>query len=480
VARFDASLKRLEYSTYIPGALFLPSLALHSDGSLSLAGSAQEGAFTTPGSLQPQFGGASDAYLLRIAPDGSRPLFATYFGGSPNDGANGLVLDEQGNAGLLVVAINEGSPLEESSGQFAWISADGSSLLSTQPIAAVPYGSPRLIRAGNGEVFLFSPVYSPVLPTTDDAPLRAGCAQQEHWHLTQWGNDGVEKFASYLPQQSEGSPFLAAGPPGVLYLRGSNSIERIDLNAPNDAAVQCVTGAASRKSFSSVSPGEIITLLGAGMGPLEGVGAAPVASPFASARYPQVLAGARVWVDGVPAPLLYVQASQINAVVPYATPVVRNVLIEIEYEGRRLSLDAYSNHGRVGLFSLDGSGIGQAAALNQDGTLNSESNPAARGSIVVLYGTGIGPTDPALPDGGLGPLSFDELARPSGVLQAAIDDTADILYAGSAPGLINGVAQFNLRIPATVSLPRQIQRVPVDIRLNGAPPQNFVTIWVRE
>jgi uncharacterized protein (TIGR03437 family) len=132
------------------------------------------------------------------------------------------------------------------------------------------------------------------------------------------------------------------------------------------------------------------------------------------------------------------------------------------------------------LFSLDGSGIGQAAALNQDGTLNSESNPAARGSIVVLYGTGIGPTDPALPDGGLGPLSLDELARPSGVLQAAIDDTADILYAGSAPGLINGVAQFNLRIPATVSLPRQIQRVPVDIRLNGAPPQNFVTIWVRE
>jgi uncharacterized protein (TIGR03437 family) len=352
--------------------------------------------------------------------------------------------------------------------------------LSSQPVAAVPYGSPRLIRT-DGDTFLFSPVYSPVLPTTADAPLRAGCAQREHWHLTQWGSDGVEKFASYLPQQSEGNPFLAAGPRGVLYLRGRNSIERIDLNAPNEPVVSCVTGAASRSNFSSVSPGEIITLLGAGMGPLEGVGAAPVASPFGPARYPQVLAGVRVWVDGVPAPLLYVQASQINAVVPYATPVVQQVMIEIEYEGRRLSLDAYSNHGRVGLFSLDGSGIGQAAALNQDGTLNSESNPAARGSIVVLYGTGLGPTNPTLPDGALGPLAFDELGRPSGVLQAAIDYTeSDILYAGSAPGLINGVAQFNLRIPATLALFRPLQKVLVDLRLNGAPAQNFVTIWVRE
>jgi uncharacterized protein (TIGR03437 family) len=482
VARFDASIKRLEYSTYVPGALFLPSLALHSDGSLYLAGSAQDGAFTTPGSLQPQFGGVSDAYLLRIAPDGSRPLFATYFGGSQLDSANGLVLDDQGNAGLLVSAINEGSPLEEATGQFAWIAADGSSLLSTQPLPAPPYGSPRLIRAADGAISQFSPVYSAVRPTSDNAPLRAGCASQEHWYLTQWGSDGAIQLATYLPQQSdESSPFLAAGPPGVLYLQGRNAVERIDLIAPNEAALQCVTGAASRKSFASVSPGEIITLLGAGMGPLEGVGAAPVASPFGSARYPQVLAGVRVWVDRVPAPLLYVQASQINAVVPYETPVVRQVLIEIEYEGRRLSFDAYSNHGRIGLFSLDGSGIGPAAALNQDGTLNSEANPAARGSIVVLYGTGIGPTNPTLPDGGLGPLVFDELGRPNGVLQAAIDYAeSDILYAGSAPGLINGAAQFNLRIPAALSLPLPIQKVPVDIRLNGAPPQNVVTIWVRQ
>jgi uncharacterized protein (TIGR03437 family) len=390
------------------------------------------------------------------------------------------VLNEQGNAGLLVVARSEGSPLEASSGQFAWIAADGSSVLFSQPIAAVPYGSPRLIRADDGEIFLFSPVYSPVLSTTDDAPLRAGCAQQEHWHLTHWGSDGALRLATYLPQQSEGSPFLAPGPAGVLYLHDRTYVERIDLNAPNEPAVRCVTGAASRRSYLSLSPGEIITLLGAGMGPLEGVGADLGVNPSSAARYPQVLAGVRVWVDGIPAPLLYVQASQVNAVAPYATPLDRNVTIELEYEGRRLSLDAYANHGRVGLFSRDGSGIGPAAALNQDGTLNSESNPAARGSIAVLYGTGVGGTNPALPDGGLGPLSLDELARPIGLVQAAIDAATDVLYAGSAPGLVNGVAQFNLRIPATLSLPDQIGRVPVDIRLNGALPQNLVTIWVRE
>src|SRR5205085_856061 len=43
-----------------------------------------------------------------------------------------------------------------------------------------------------------------------------------------------------------------------------------------------------------------------------------------------------------------------------------------------------------GIFTLNASGAGQAAALNQDGTLNSTSNAAKIGSVVVLYLTGEG------------------------------------------------------------------------------------------
>jgi len=43
-----------------------------------------------------------------------------------------------------------------------------------------------------------------------------------------------------------------------------------------------------------------------------------------------------------------------------------------------------------GIITTNSQGTGQAVALNQDGSLNSASNPAARGTIVILYATGEG------------------------------------------------------------------------------------------
>jgi uncharacterized protein (TIGR03437 family) len=45
-----------------------------------------------------------------------------------------------------------------------------------------------------------------------------------------------------------------------------------------------------------------------------------------------------------------------------------------------------------GIFTKTQTGTGQAAALNQDGSPNSEANPAARGSTVSLFATGEGQT----------------------------------------------------------------------------------------
>ena len=46
------------------------------------------------------------------------------------------------------------------------------------------------------------------------------------------------------------------------------------------------------------------------------------------------------------------------------------------------------------LFTLSGSSAGAAAALNQDGNLNTAPNPPRRGEIVTLFGTGEGETSP--------------------------------------------------------------------------------------
>lgn len=89
------------------------------------------------------------------------------------------------------------------------------------------------------------------------------------------------------------------------------------------------------------------------------------------------------------------------------------------------------------LFALN-AGAGQALALNQDSSLNSEANPALRGSIVTLYSTGMG-----LPE------------NPAGVLIGST--AADLLYAGDAPGF-PGITQLNIQLPATVS---GMQRVTI-------------------
>ena len=74
--------------------------------------------------------------------------------------------------------------------------------------------------------------------------------------------------------------------------------------------------------------------------------------------------------------------------------------IQIEYQGVLSDVVTVPVlPSRPGIFSLDGSGQGLLAILNQDGSVNSPSNPAARGSIVTIYATGGDERDPAVADG---------------------------------------------------------------------------------
>jgi uncharacterized protein (TIGR03437 family) len=99
------------------------------------------------------------------------------------------------------------------------------------------------------------------------------------------------------------------------------------------------------------------------------------------------------------------------------------------------------------LFTVDGTGHGQAAILNQDGTVNSTANPAARGSVISVFMTGAGRMTPPQPDGSLGPASAP---FPQTVLAAACS-LGQVLYAGAAPGLVAGAVQVNVQISAGAS-----------------------------
>jgi uncharacterized protein (TIGR03437 family) len=101
-----------------------------------------------------------------------------------------------------------------------------------------------------------------------------------------------------------------------------------------------------------------------------------------------------------------------------------------------------------GIFTLDASGSGLGAILNQDGTINGPQNPAGPGSIIVIYATGGGLTDPAYEDGELSGLPLPYLKADVEVEIAG--RPAEVLYAGGAPGLVAGVVQINARVPADV------------------------------
>lgn len=221
----------------------------------------------------------------------------------------------------------------------------------------------------------------------------------------------------------------------------------------------------------AVAPGEIVTIFGARMGPAT---LAPFI-PDASGRVPGALAGTRVLFGGQPAPLLYVSAGQIGAIVPYNAAGRSAVDVVVDANGvRSAAVQVPLAATAPGLFTADASGKGQAAALNQDGRLNGASAPVKTGDVIVLYGTGEGQTLPLGQDGA--PAGAD-LPRPVLPVKVTIGGQEGvILYAGGAPGLVAGLVQINVRVPAGIPAGNA---VPVVLQVGEAASAAGVTVAVQ-
>ncbi|HZL56377.1 MAG TPA: hypothetical protein VFC21_04820, partial [Bryobacteraceae bacterium] len=127
-----------------------------------------------------------------------------------------------------------------------------------------------------------------------------------------------------------------------------------------------------------------------------------------------------------------------------------------------------------GIFSVDLSGAGQGAILNQDLSVNSSANPAAAGSVIVIYATGEGQTSPAGVDGKFanGP-AYPAPKLPVSVTIGGV--AAPALYAGAAPSLVAGVMQVNVRIPEGVPSGNN----PVVVMVGSAQSQPGITVAVQ-
>jgi hypothetical protein len=112
-ARLSPDGAHLDYSTYLGGSSteYLGRIAVDAAGYATLAGTTNSQSYpTTPGAVQPVFGGGEcgaagfgqrscyDAFVTRLAPDGSRLVYSTFLGGANDDEARGVVVDAAGNA----------------------------------------------------------------------------------------------------------------------------------------------------------------------------------------------------------------------------------------------------------------------------------------------------------------------------------------------------------------------------------------------
>jgi uncharacterized protein (TIGR03437 family) len=268
---------------------------------------------------------------------------------------------------------------------------------------------------------------------------------------------------------------VAGNYPGTITVTGTQASQTttiaVTLNVTGVAA-PVLNSLLNAGSFQAgpVAPGEIITLKGVGMGPATGVSG----TVSAAGALVTNVSGVRVLFDGIESPLLYVRADQINAIAPYEIYGRVNTQIKVEYQGvQSTALQLNVVDTAPGIFTLDASGKGQGAIVNQNGTVNGPTNPAPIGTIVAIYATGEGQTNPPGQDGRI--ISTD-LRKPLQNVSVKVGGVSvPVVYAGSAPSLVSGALQVNVRLTGVSSG----TTLPIEIDIGNGVSTSGVTIAVQ-
>lgn len=237
---------------------------------------------------------------------------------------------------------------------------------------------------------------------------------------------------------------VAVDPEGRIYIADLDNgrIRRLTpLVAPPalEDVTECFVVHAATLKPGPAAPGQFVTLFGRGFGP-------------------------EVRIGGAVAPVSYQDDGQINTRLPTGIEPGSTLEIEVRGDGRpRARCRVRVAAAAPGIFTLAG-GAGQAAAVNEDGTLNSPERPARQGSVLTFYATGEGrTTDEPLPK----PL------LPVDVRVAGLP--VEIEYAGQAPGY-PGLMQINIRLPSGL-VPTGV--LPLELIVGGVSSQPGVTIAMR-
>jgi len=288
---------------------------------------------------------------------------------------------------------------------------------------------------------------------------------------------GDQVFTQDLVANSR--PCHSAGPPVI--------------KAPGPLRAPVEDGAAFSATIGSSG---LISIFGTGFADpgVLGIPSAPwyayTPKDLVNGKWPTELACVQATVNGTPVPVFFVSATQINAQAPVFTnpngeqPSVQVILNagtpqEISSGGVLVTAQPIWPT----LFTFNGT---SAAALNgskrnqplADTSVVAGGVSAAPGDVILVYGTGFGPTNPAYATGvfaSLPPAPLPRLMNPVIAMIGGVEVSgSDIQYAGlafDAPGLY----QFNVRVPDVPDNPQ----TPISIQIGGLRTQAGATIPVK-
>jgi uncharacterized protein (TIGR03437 family) len=345
------------------------------------------------------------------------------------------------------------------------LSADGSRIVTETDIDNAQFDSLQIDSSGDVYAFGHGTGTLPAGPT----PLLASpCAASGASFVIETDPTGKILAATYLRQGSD-STIQITSPGHFKVLRsGSPAPITIDLTLQPTMNFGCLDNLGSGELGAGLAPGEIFVIYGNGIGPAQ----AAIGTPDASGLYPTTLGGVQVQINGVAAPLIYVQAGEIHGVAPFSLPVTAPVQIT-NGSASAPPLDVASSQTNPAILTIGG---GQAAVINQDGTVNSPSNPAKLGSAISIYATGTGYLENQLPDGSLTPITPPLDALEFAVQATFVGVQGTTLWAGSAPGLIVGLTQVNVQLPASLPDGTNLNAVPVVLNSSVFSPPAPISV----
>jgi uncharacterized protein (TIGR03437 family) len=219
----------------------------------------------------------------------------------------------------------------------------------------------------------------------------------------------------------------------------------------------------------TIAPGEIVTLFAeVAIGP-----ANLVTAQIADNKFTTNLGGTRILFDGVPAPLIYAAEKQVAAIVPWGirTPTV---IVVIERNGQAILEQPFAATPTFpAMFTATANGLGQIRALNQDLTINSVDNAVEAGKVIVIYATGSGKMLSEVADGVIADGNLVEVGAPVFVRIGKLP--AEVIYAGSAPGIVQGAFQINAVVPKE-ALPDPAAPIQLIVGTAVSPPGTTIAI----